>query len=74
MSAAEILEQIKRLPPGEQRFVAERVLEQYGDFENDLLPGEVELIANRLQDHRQNPDDVISLEAVNAKLDVKYRK
>ncbi len=73
MSAAEILEQIEHLPPAERQVVAEKVLEKYGPFD-DLLPGEVELIASRLQDHRQNPDDVVSLDEVKAKLDAKYRK
>ncbi len=74
MSAAEILEQIEHLPPAEQQAVAEKVLERYGDFENDLMPGEAELIDRRLQDHRQNPADVISLAELKAKLDAKYRK
>ncbi len=73
MSAAEILEQIEHLPPAERQVVAETVLEKYGPFD-DLLPGEAELIASRLQDHRQNPDDVISLAELKAKLDAKYRK
>jgi len=73
MSAAEILEQIEHLPPAERQAVAEKVLEKYGPFD-DLLPGEAELIAHRLQDHRQNPNDVVSLEEVRAKLDAKYRK
>lgn len=74
MSAAEILEQIEHLPPAERQAVAEKVLERYGDFENDLLPGEAELIDRRLQDHLQNPADVISLAELKAKLDAKYRK
>jgi len=74
MSAAEILEQIEHLPPAEQQAVAEKVLERYGDFENDLLPGEAELIDLRLQDHRQNPADVVSLAELKAKLDAKYRR
>jgi hypothetical protein len=73
MSAAEILEQIEQLPPAERQVVAETVLEKYGLFD-DLLPGEAELIASRLQDHCQNPDDVVSLDEVKAKLDAKYRK
>jgi hypothetical protein len=73
MSAAEILEQIKQLSPVEQRMVAAKVWEEYGAFD-DLLPGEAELIESRLQDHHRNPDDVVSLEEVKAKLDAKYRK
>lgn len=73
MSAAEILEQIEQLPPAERKVVAETVLEKYGPFD-DLLPGEAELIASRLQVHRQNPTDVVSLDEVKARLDAKYRK
>jgi putative addiction module component (TIGR02574 family) len=40
----------------------------------ELTPGEAELIDRRLQDHLDNPDDVVSLEEVKAKLDAKYRK
>ena len=74
MSAAEILEQIEHLSPAERQVVVERVWEKYGLAEDGLLPGEAELIASRLQDHRQNPDDVVSLDEVKAKLDAKYPK
>ena len=40
----------------------------------DLTPGEAELIDGRLQDHLANPDDVVSLEEVKAKLDATYRR
>jgi putative addiction module component (TIGR02574 family) len=73
MSAAEILEQIEHLSPAERQVVVEKMWEKYGSLDV-LLPGEAELIASRLQDHRQNPDDVISLDEVKAKLDAKYRK
>jgi putative addiction module component (TIGR02574 family) len=74
MSATEILEQIEHLPRTEQQQVAEKILEKYGAFDDELIPGEAELIDRRLQDHLQNPDDVVSLEEVKAKLDAKYRK
>jgi len=41
---------------------------------HELTPGEAELIDRRLQDHLDNPDDVVSWEEVKAKLDAKYRK
>ena len=41
---------------------------------HELTPGEAELIDRRLQDHLDNPDDVVSLADVKAKLDAKYRK
>jgi len=72
MSATEILEQIEHLPPEEQQQIAEKVWEKYGVFDDELTPGEAEFIDRRLQDHLQNPDDVVSLAEVKAKLDAKY--
>ena len=40
----------------------------------ELTPGEAELIDRRLEDHLDNPNDVVSWEEVKAKLDAKYRK
>ena len=74
MSATEILKQIEDLPPAEQQAVAEMIWEKYGTFEDALAPGEAELIDRRLQDHRLNPNDVLSLDEVKARLDAKYRK
>ena len=74
MSASEILEQIRRLPPEEQYEVAEKVWEEFGDCDDKLAPGEAELIDRRLQDHLDHPDDIVALETVMAKLDAKYGK
>jgi putative addiction module component (TIGR02574 family) len=41
---------------------------------HELTPGEAELIDRRLQDHLENPDDVVSWEEVKAKVDAKYRQ
>ena len=40
----------------------------------ELTPGEAELIDRRLQDHLDNPDDVVPWEQVKARLDAKHRK
>ena len=40
---------------------------------HELTPGEAELIDRRLQDHLENPDDIVSLAEVKATLDTKYR-
>ena len=74
MSTVEILEQIEHLPPDEQQQVAEKIWEKYGVVSDELTPGEAELIDRRLQDHLENPDDVVSLAEVKARLDAKYRK
>jgi putative addiction module component (TIGR02574 family) len=41
---------------------------------HELTPGEAELIDRRLQDHLDNPNDVVLWKEVKAKLDAKYRK
>lgn len=41
---------------------------------HELTPGEAVLIDRRLQDHLDNPDDVVSWEEAKAKLHAKYRK
>ena len=71
MSAAQILEKIEQLSSDERYLVVEKIREKYGSLD-DLLPGEEELIESRLQDHRQNPDDVVSLEEVKTKLDKRF--
>ena len=74
MSRTEILEEIRRMPEAERRELVESIALEFGDFDGTLLPGEAELIDQRLQEHHDNPKDVVSLEEVRSKLDVKYRK
>jgi hypothetical protein len=40
----------------------------------ELTLGEAEFIDDRLQDHLNNPDDIVSLDEVKTKLDAKYRR
>ena len=73
MSSDMVLKEARALPLAEQIELCRNLLE--GIVESDeLTPGEAELIDRRLQDHIANPEDVISLAEVKAKLDVKYRK
>jgi hypothetical protein len=41
---------------------------------HELTPGEAGLIDRRLQDHLDNPDDVVSWDEVKTKLQAKYRE
>lgn len=70
MSAAEILEQIERLPPGEQRLVVERVWEKFGDFE--LTPEQAAELDRRLADFEKNPRDGVPWEQVEANLNKRF--
>jgi len=64
MSASEILEQIRRLPPEEQYEVAERVWEEFGDFDDDLTPEQAAELERRAEEFRKNPQDSIPWEQV----------
>jgi putative addiction module component (TIGR02574 family) len=68
-----VFKEARALPLAEQIELCRNL---WGDIveSKELTPGEAELIDRRLQDHLQNPDDVISLEEVKVKLDAKYRK
>jgi len=73
MSSQTLFKEARALPFAEQielcRSLWDGILSS-----RELTLGEAELIDRRLQDHLQNPDDVVSLEEVKAKLDAKYRK
>jgi uncharacterized membrane protein len=62
---------LEKLPFEEQREVFEQLRER---FDDELAPGEAELIDRRLQDHLDHPEDVIPFEIVKARLDAKYGK
>jgi putative addiction module component (TIGR02574 family) len=71
MSSEMVFKEARALPLAEQielcRNLWDGILES-----KELTPGEAELIDRRLQDHLENPDDVVSWEEVKAKLDAKY--
>jgi len=71
MSSAQVLDLLEKLPVEEQREVFEQLREK---FDDELAPGEAELIDRRLQDHLNHPEDVIPFETVKARLDAKYGK
>jgi putative addiction module component (TIGR02574 family) len=73
MSSETIFQEARALPLAEQVELCRNLWDGIVSS-RELTPGEAELIDRRLQDHLQNPDDVVSLEEVKAKLDTKYRK
>ena len=64
MSASEILEQIRRLPVEEQYDVAEKVWEEFGDFDDDLPPEQAAELERRAEEFRNNPQNGIPWEKV----------
>ncbi len=73
MSSEMVLKEARALPLAEQIELCRNLWDEIVGSK-ELTPGEAELIDRRLQDHLAHPDDVVSLEEVKAKLDVKYRK
>lgn len=73
MNSESVLKEARALPLAEQIELCRSLWDEIAESK-ELTPGEAELIERRLQDHLKNPDDVISLEEVKAKLDAKYRK
>ncbi len=73
MSSKTVLKEARALPLAEQIEVCRSLWESIVES-RELTPGEAELIDRRLQDHLDNPDDVVSWAAVKAKLGAKRRK
>ena len=73
MNSESILKEARTLSLAEQIELCRNLWDDIAESK-ELTPGEAELIDRRLQEHLNNPNDVISLEEVKAKLDAKYRK
>jgi putative addiction module component (TIGR02574 family) len=73
MDSKSILKEARALSLAEQIELCRNLWDDIVESK-ELTDGEAELIDRRLQDHLKNPDDVVSLEEVKAKLDAKYRK
>ena len=73
MSSEMVFKEARALPLAEQIELCRNLWDGIAGS-HELTPGEAELIDRRLQDHLTNPDDVVSLAEVKAKLDAKYRR
>jgi putative addiction module component (TIGR02574 family) len=73
MNSESVLKEARALSLAEQIELCRNL---WGDIveSKELTPGEAELIDRRIQEHRDNPGDVISLEELKVKLDAKYCK
>lgn len=73
MSSDFILKETRSLPLAEQIDLCRNLWSEILKSK-ELTPGEAEFIDSRLQDHLDNPDNVVSFEEVKVKLDAKYRR
>jgi putative addiction module component (TIGR02574 family) len=74
MSATEILEQIRRLSPTEQREVAEQILDECGAFDDELSSSQIAELERRAENLRKNPAAGIPWEQVRAELKGRLRQ
>jgi len=65
MSAAQVLEQIDRLPVEEQREVFEQLRDK---FDDELTPEQIAELERRAEELRQHPERGIPWETVQAEL------
>ncbi|MBI4601058.1 MAG: addiction module protein [Planctomycetes bacterium] len=71
-----MLEAAKALPLGERIHLAQSLWESLVEhgYEPDLSPRQAIAIDRRLKEHRENPDDVVPWEAIQAELDKRLGK
>lgn len=73
MSAVEIIDQLRALPPAERRQVVEKIWDEFADRDLALTPKQADELDRRLADHQARPDDVVSWSEVKAANETKYR-
>jgi putative addiction module component (TIGR02574 family) len=67
MSATEIVEQFRKLPPEEQRVAFEQIREVVGDDE-ELTPEQIAELDRRAEDALKNPGRGTPIEEVSAEI------
>ena len=73
MSASEILEQIRRLPPEEHCEVAEKVWEEFGDCDDELTPEQIAELDRRAERALAHPERGRPLEDAIADMEKRFR-
>ena len=72
VTGAEIVEQIRKLPPDERREVIEQLRDEFAEFDDELSRDEAEFTDRRRREHREKPDDVVTWEQVKATISKKF--
>jgi putative addiction module component (TIGR02574 family) len=72
MSAAQVLEQIDKLPFEEQRDVFEQLRGKFDELGDELTPEQTAELDRRLADFEKNPDEGIPWEQVEADLNRRF--
>ena len=72
MTAAEILEEIEKLPLSEQQELAELVMARYGSLDDVLTPEQAAELDRRLAEFEKNPRRGIPIEQVETDLNKRF--
>ena len=68
MSAAEILEELRRMPEAERRELVETIEVEFGEADDELTPEQIAEFDRRGDELRRNPASGIPWEQVRAEL------
>jgi putative addiction module component (TIGR02574 family) len=66
MSAAEILEELRRMPEAERRELVETIDLEFGDFDDELTQEQKDELDRRAEELRKHPERGIPWEQVRA--------
>lgn len=73
MSAAQVLEQIEKLPLEEQRDVFEQLRERFDDFNDELTPEQIAELDRRAERALAHPERCRPLDEVVADIEQRFR-
>ena len=73
MSAVEILEQIRRLPPAEQYDIAEQIWAEFGGLDDELTREQIVELERRAAAARAHPELCRPMEDVFADIEKRHR-
>lgn len=73
MSAAQVLEQIDKLPFEEQREIFERLRDKFDEVDDELTPEQIAELERRAEEMRRHPERGIPWETIQAEMDERLR-
>jgi putative addiction module component (TIGR02574 family) len=73
MSAAQVLEQIDKLPFEEQREVFEQLRDKFDEFDNELTPEQIAELDRRAEDALKHPGRGKAVDQVFAEIEERLR-
>ncbi len=72
MSAVEIIDQLRALPPAERREAVEKIWDEFADQDLDLTGAQAAELDRRLAEHQANPADVVPWNEIKAGTEAKF--